>query len=64
MIEVDGIYHTYEEKYLLDLARDKDLQGYNLTILRFTEQQVKMDMINVLRAINAHIAKYIGEQNL
>lgn len=64
VIEVDGIYHFNDEKSLMDNDRDKALSEYGLTVLRFTEHEVKKDMINVLRAIDAHIAKYIGEENL
>jgi very-short-patch-repair endonuclease len=64
VIEVDGIYHFNDEKSLMDNDRDKALSEYGLTVLRFTEHEVKKDMINVLGAIDAHIAKYIGEENL
>jgi very-short-patch-repair endonuclease len=55
VIEVDGQYHTREEKYQADLLRDKELEAYNLTIFRFTEQEVRKDIVNVLRAIENHI---------
>src|ERR1700744_2241908 len=41
VIEIDGNYHNYEERYQADLLRDKELGNYNLTILRFTEQEVR-----------------------
>ena len=55
IIEIDGVYHTHDEQSVLDLLREKDLEEYGLTILRFTEQEVRKDMINVLRAIEAYI---------
>jgi len=59
VIEIDGMSHHHEEKYILDLARENELKAYNLTILRFTEQEVRKDMINVLRAIEYFVLEYI-----
>jgi very-short-patch-repair endonuclease len=58
IIEIDGQYHTYEEQYKLDLLREQELEIYNLTILRFTEQEVRKDMFNVLRAIEQHVLEH------
>jgi very-short-patch-repair endonuclease len=55
VIEIDGQYHNHEEKSQEDLLRDKELEKYDLTILRFTEQDVRKDMLNVLRTIELHI---------
>ncbi|HEY5327003.1 MAG TPA: endonuclease domain-containing protein [Mucilaginibacter sp.] len=55
VIEIDGQYHNYEEKYNADILRDQQLGKYNLTILRFTEQEVRKDMVNVIRAIEQHV---------
>ena len=57
-IEVDGRYHDHEDKYELDLLRDEKLKAYSLTILRFTEQEVRKDMINVLRVIEQYIVEH------
>jgi len=64
VIEIDGLYHTHEEMSVADAKREDELKQWGLIILRFTEQEVKKDIVNVLRAIDAHIAKYISEQNL
>lgn len=58
VIEVDGIYHSDEERYNLDVLRDQELEKYDLTILRFTEYEVKKDMANVLLAIEQHILEH------
>lgn len=58
IIEIDGVYHTHDEQSVLDALREKDLEEYDLTILRFSEQEVRKDMINVLRAIEAYIETY------
>lgn len=63
VIEIDGQYHTYEEQYKLDLLREKELEYYSLTILRFTEKEVIKDMFNVLRTIESFIIN-IGKENL
>jgi very-short-patch-repair endonuclease len=58
VVEIDGHYHNHEEKYNLDLQRDKELQAQNLTIIRFTEQDVRKDMLNVLRTLESHIVEH------
>jgi very-short-patch-repair endonuclease len=58
VIEIDGQYHVYEEQYKLDQAREKNLEVYNLTILRFTEQEVKKDIVRVLSIIEQYILEH------
>jgi very-short-patch-repair endonuclease len=58
VIEIDGQYHNWEEKSQADLLRDKELEEYSLTILRFTEQEVRKDMVNVLRTIENYILEH------
>ena len=58
VIEVDGQYHNSEEKSQSDLVRDGELSKYNLTILRFTEREVRKDMVNVLRVIETHVLEH------
>ena len=58
VIEIDGQYHNHDEKQEEDILRDKELEGYDLTILRFTEREVRKDMVNVLRVIEHHIMEY------
>ncbi|WP_223817989.1 endonuclease domain-containing protein [Mucilaginibacter rubeus] len=57
IIEIDGQYHNHEEVYRLDMIRQQELEKYNLTIIRFTEMEVRKDMPNVLRTIEQHIEK-------
>ena len=59
VIEIDGRYHDHIETYELDLQREAEFQKYDLTILRFTEQEVRKDMVNVIRTIEGYIADYI-----
>lgn len=55
VIEVDGRYHFNDEKSSSDNLRDEELSKYDLTILRFTEHEVRKGMVNVLRAIEYYI---------
>ena len=63
VIEVDGIYHHNSEQYGLDVSREKELEEYNLTIIRFSEQEVKKDIVNVLRTLEGYILEFEGNQH-
>lgn len=58
IIEIDGQYHNHEETYKLDLIREEELAKYNLTIIRFTEMEVRKEMPNVLRTIEQYIENF------
>ena len=53
VIEIDGSSHdnTYEK----DCYRQRELEKLGLTVLRFTDLQVKKDMNNVIRGIEIWI---------
>jgi very-short-patch-repair endonuclease len=53
VIEVDGYSHN--DKYEKDIDREKKLIKMGLHVLRFTEQQCRKQMINVVRAIEKWI---------
>ncbi len=57
VIEIDGRYH--EEIADKDLKRTEELEQYQLMILRFTEQEVKTDMFNILRTLETYIEDFI-----
>lgn len=61
VIEIDGNYHNWEEQSDKDIQRDKMLGAYRLTILRFSEYDVKKDMQNVLRRIEQHIIDHSAD---
>ena len=61
-IEIDGMYHTWEEMFAKDDERQKRLESLGLTVIRFTEADTKADMPNVLRAIEAAIAVILKTQ--
>ncbi|TVQ94898.1 MAG: DUF559 domain-containing protein [Bacteroidetes bacterium] len=52
-IEIDGISHDHKVDY--DSERQKELEEYRITFLRFPDMQVKNDMFNVLRALEITI---------
>ena len=49
VIEIDGASHNFQAEY--DLKRQRNLEKLGLTVLRFTEKEVRRDMQNVLRSI-------------
>jgi len=58
VIEVDGSYHNHEEQSTADLIRDAELSAYGLIVLRFTEWEIRYDMVNVLRTIEDYVLSY------
>jgi very-short-patch-repair endonuclease len=58
IIEIDGYSHNF--KYESDLIRDQYFINYGYTILRFSEQQVKLDLDNVARIIENKIIELQG----
>jgi len=57
-IEVDGYSHDLVEIYNKDLVKEARMKELGISILRFTDNQVKNDMINVLRAIEYFIFEF------
>jgi len=53
VIEIDGDSHNY--KYKADVKRQKELEEYNLTFLRFDDLEVKKNINNILREIEIWI---------
>lgn len=58
VIEIDGHYHNHEEKVEADRLRDLELTKYNLTVIRFSEMEVRKDIVNVLRTIGRHVVEH------
>jgi len=53
IIEIDGESHS--NKYQSDIIRQKELESYGLHFLRFTDNEIKKDINNVLRSIEIWI---------
>ncbi|HLR31133.1 MAG TPA: oxygen-dependent coproporphyrinogen oxidase, partial [Fodinibius sp.] len=55
IIEVDGRTHHNEKQWFKDIDRQKELEDYGFTILRFTDEEVMNDLRNVSREIEGWI---------
>ena len=56
-LEIDGISHYTEEAYLHDLERQEILENLGVKFLRFDDEEVRKNMLNVLRTIEDWIEK-------
>ncbi len=48
IIEIDGSSHHYDETYIKDLKRQKDLEDAGFKVIRFTNEEVLKSMNNVI----------------
>ncbi|GAB3648422.1 endonuclease domain-containing protein [Echinicola sediminis] len=55
VIELDGYTHLFEETIAKDRHKDAMLKKSGITVLRFTDNQVRDDIDNVLRTIENYI---------
>ena len=60
-IEVDGMYHNNEDAALKDDIRQNKLESFGITFIRFSEAEIKTDMINVIRSIEGVIIDIIKQ---
>jgi very-short-patch-repair endonuclease len=58
IIEVDGLTHQWEEVSKKDVIRERDLKQIGFEVLRFHDEEVLNDIVNVERAIVAYIEDY------
>lgn len=49
VIEIDGEYHLYQ--YIEDCERQEKIESYGVKFLRFTNDEIKYDMQNVILKI-------------
>ena len=56
VIEIDGRYH--EGISHADSKRDEELNGYKMTVIRFSETEVTNNMFNVLRTLEAYLEEF------
>ena len=65
IIEIDGEYHYHEEQIELDKLRTLELeQKYFFKVIRFTNDEVKNDLSNVLQKIKNTLEKINPETPL
>ena len=57
VIEIDGSIHELETVKVNDVKRQKDLEGLNLTVLRFTNNQIKLEIEKSINEISEFINK-------
>ena len=55
VIEIDGSIHDSYEAKINDAKRQKDLEELKLTVIRFTNEQIKNDVENVLQIVSSTI---------
>ena len=58
VIEVDGKYQGDENAYYRDSTRQLELEKYDLAFLRFTEKEIRYQLVNVLRALEIYIEEF------
>ena len=56
VIEIDGGYHLTEEQQLLDEERTKNIEFQGLKVIRFTNEEVLIQLSEVIDTIKAFIA--------
>ena len=57
VIEIDGPIHDSEEAKLADEKRQKYLENLNLTVIRFTNEQIKNEVESVIEIVSSTIEK-------
>jgi very-short-patch-repair endonuclease len=57
-IEVDGYSHEFLEVYNKDIIKEKKMNEFGISVLRFSDKEVLKDMENVIRAIEFYIVEY------
>lgn len=63
VIEIDGSSHMHEATMAHGLARENKLHNLGLSILRFSENEVRNQIDDVLEKIDAWIEQSENEQN-
>lgn len=58
IIELDGITHDDEQQWKIDMERQKELEDFGFTVLRFTDEEVMNDIDNVEWAITGWIENH------
>lgn len=58
VIEIDGRSHEFEQIQVNDELRQRRLESFGVSFLRFSDKQVKTDMVNVLRVIEGWVKDY------
>jgi len=54
-IEIDGMSHNYEEVFIKDELRRQKLESFGIVFIRFSESEMKNDMLNTIITIESAI---------
>ena len=54
-IEIDGYAHEFSDIYNLDRPKKLKINSLGITVLRFTDHQILIDIEEIFRAIKNHI---------
>ena|SRR5688572_18293197 len=57
VVEIDGSIHDSYEAQVNDEKRQKDLENLELTVIRFTNEQIRIEVENVIEVISSTIGK-------
>jgi len=57
VIEVDGASHLEDQAHLADVDRENALQAMGLSVLRFSEKEVRYQMPDVLERISQWVER-------
>lgn len=55
VVEIDGMSHNYEEAFNKDELRQQKLESFGIQVLRFSEAEMKNDMLNAIRTIESTV---------
>jgi len=58
-IEIDGDSHNFKDDY--DIKRQKELESYGITFLRFTDLDIKKNMFSVLLSIEQTVDSFFDD---
>lgn len=59
-IELDGYSHSFTEVYEHDQEKERRMNELGITLLRFQDEEVMGDIVNVLNEIENYIEKFEG----
>jgi len=60
-IEIDGMSHNSEEAFAKDDMRQRTLEQLGVRFIRFSEAEVKYEILNVLRTVEGKISGIIKQ---
>ena len=58
VIEIDGLIHNSSDAEINDKKRQNDLEKLDLTVIRFTNEQIRSDIETVFKNILSTIEKF------